>query len=219
MTPETRSAALSRALAIVGLVLGLAGIISQYIAFQPLYRQMGMGYVTSAIGMLAYFTILTNLMMATAYWAYCFSRPVPLVTFFSRPGVRTAIAAYIAFVAIVYFTVIRGEIPLTPAMKVSDAMLHYIAPPIYLFWWALIARRGTVRYAQVSRWLIWPVTYLAIIMAMGLTTGRYVYPILDIDRFGGSAVTFNIVALIIVLAVLGSVLVAVSQWLCCRQAE
>ncbi len=117
-----------RRLARAGFVLGIVAIIGQYIFFQPLFRQMGLGPISSAFGMLMFLTILTNLLLIAAYWSLLAAAPGRISAFFSQTGVRTAIAAHIALVAIVYITAIRGQIALTPAMLVTDVSLHYLAP-------------------------------------------------------------------------------------------
>lgn len=106
---------MSRALAICGLVNSAAGIVLQYVLFQPLFRQMGIGWGSSTIAMLVYFTILTNLMVVAVYWSSLAVARNPVTAFLARPGVRTAVTAYILFVGIVYATMLYGELPLTLA--------------------------------------------------------------------------------------------------------
>jgi hypothetical protein len=125
----------TRKLARFGFVLGIVAIVGQYIFFQPLFRQMGLGPISSAFGMLLSLTILTNLMLVAVYWSSLATTPGRIAVFFSQTGVQTALAAHIALVAIVYVTAIRGQFLLTPPMLVTDALLHYLAPALYLTWW------------------------------------------------------------------------------------
>ncbi|MEO9875706.1 MAG: Pr6Pr family membrane protein [Anderseniella sp.] len=202
---------LTRQLAISGFVLGIVAIIGQYLFFQPLFRQMGLGPIGSAFGMLMFLTILTNLMMVAVYWSSLATAPGRISAFFSRTGVRTAIAAHIALVAIVYITAIRGQIDLTPPMLVTDVLLHYLAPALYLTWWWLLPEKNGLSYSGIPRWMAWPITYLCLIMMAGLTTGAFIYPILDVNRLGTGMVAINIVLILGLLAVLCASLVFVAK--------
>jgi hypothetical protein len=196
-----------------GFWFGAAAIGGQYAAFQPLFRQMGLGPVSSAFGMLMFLTILTNITMIFAYCAEFATRPNRLARFFQSFGVRTAIAAHIALVAIVYVTAIRGQIPnMTPAMQVTDAMLHYIAPSLYLVWWWVLPDKTGLSLARIPGWMAWPVLYLAAIMTFGLMTGGYIYPVLDVNRLGAGSVAFNIAWILALLAGLCATLIRVAHW-------
>jgi hypothetical protein len=202
---------LVRTLARFGFGLGVVSVVAQYIVFQPLFRQMGMGPISSGFGMLMFFTILTNLMMVVVYWSSLARSPQKTAAFFNRAGVQTAVAAYIALVAIVYVTVIRGQLPLTPPMVVVDALLHYVAPVVYLGWWWLLPAKQAISYASIPRWLMWPIIYLVFIMMAGLSSGNFIYPILDVNKLGVIIVAFNIALLLALLTALSAGLVLAAK--------
>lgn len=201
----------ARVLARAGIVLGSVAILGQYVFFQPLFRQMGLGPISSAFGMLMFLTILTNLMMIAAYWSSLATTPGRVSIFFSQAGVRTALAAHIGLVAIVYVTAIRGQIALTPPMLVTDALLHYVAPALYLGWWWQLPQKHTLAFSNVPRWMAWPIIYLCFIMIAGLSTGTFIYPILNVYRLGTGMVLLNIVLILGLLAVLSAGLVFVAK--------
>lgn len=198
-------------LAWLGLILGLAGVAGQYIFFQPLFRQMGMGPVSSAFGMLMFFTVLTNSMLVAAYWSSLLRTPGRLTAFFSRIGVQTALAAQIALVAIVYITALRGHVEMTLPMQMTDFVLHYLAPAVYLIWWWRLPGKQSINYSNIPAWMAWPILYLCFIMLAGLTTGAFVYPILDVNRLGTTAVAINITLILGLLAILCAGLVFVAK--------
>ena len=202
----------TRRLAWLGLALGLAGIAGQYIFFQPLFRQMGFGPVSSAFGMLMFFTVLTNSMLIAAYWSSLVRPPGRIAAFFNRTGVQTALAAHIALVAIVYITALRGHVEMTLPMLTTDFVLHYLAPTLYVIWWWQLPGKRTVSYSDVPRWMAWPIFYLCFIMLTGLATGAFVYPILDVNLLGAIAVAINITLILSLLAVLCAGLVFVAKF-------
>ena len=210
MNPKRESRA-SRALAITGLVNGVLGIILQYVLFQPLFRQMGMDWGSSAIAMLAYFTILTNLMVVAVYWSSLVVAKNPVTRFFTRPGVRTAVTAYILFVGIIYATMLYGELPLTLAQQVPDAMLHFIAPPLCLAWWWTTRPQRQLTLDRIWKWMIWPVAYLSASLLFGAATGKFIYPILDAGMLGWPAVLVIAAGMITLLILLMAGLVAISR--------
>ena len=209
----TSATTASRAFAIAGLVNSGAGIVLQYVLFQPLFRQIGMDWGSSAIAMLAYFTILTNLMVTAMYAAHLHPQGGSVLRFFARPGVRTAVTAYIVFVGVIYSLFISGELPLTTAQKIPDAMLHFIAPPLAVAWWWLSRPNPPLHYATMVRWLIWPVSYLAASITIGAITGAWLYPILDAGKLGWPAVLANAAGMVAFLAGLMALLIAATRQL------
>jgi hypothetical protein len=173
---------------------------------------MGLGPIGSAFGMLMFLTIITNLMMVLAYWSELAKSPARLMVFFSNTGVRTAIAAHIALVVLVYWTAIHGELVLTPFMKVTDIALHAIAPALYVAWWWLLPFKHGLTYSRIPRWMAWPVVYLVFIMLAGSATGAYIYPILDANQLGGGTVALNIAAMLTLLTVLCAALIKLTHW-------
>ncbi len=59
--------------------------------------------------------------------------------------------------------------------------------------------------------MAWPIIYLCLIMMAGLSTGAFIYPILDVNRLGTGMVSLNIVLVIGLLAVLCASLVFVAK--------
>lgn len=206
-----------------GFALGIASIVAQYFTFQPLFRQMGMGPISSAFGMLMFFTILTNLLLVVVYWSAFTRSGGKSAGFFGLVGVRTAIAAQITLVAIVYVTMIRGQLPLTGPMMVADALLHYVTPIAYLVWWWLLPGKQSLRYASIPRWLAWPITYLFFIMMAGITSGGFIYPFLDVNKLGIVITAINIAFLLALLAAISAGLILASRSQAggkiCRPAE
>lgn len=205
-----QSSSLPRSLAMIGLVNGVAGILLQYVLFQPLFRQLGMSWTSSAIAMLCYFTILTNLMVVAVYWAQLRGPNNRFTRFFARPGVRTAVTAYVVFVGLVYAGFLYGQLPLSPGQQVPDAMLHFISPPLCLAWWWSLqpAHHG---WRHIARWIVWPVSYLAGLLAMGAITNAWIYPILDAAKLGWPQTLVNASGMIMLLAGLLSLLVGIAR--------
>ena len=210
MMQSSRTSA-ARLLAIAGLINGVLGVILQYVLFQPLFARMGLGWISSAGFMLVFFTVLTNLMVVAVYWSSLAGARSRLARFFAADGARTAVTAYILLVGIIYATMLYGQLPLTPAQQVPDAMLHFIAPPLCLAWWWLSRPAGPLSFSRIPRWMIWPVSYLAANLIFSALTGAFIYPILDPGQLGWPAVIVVATGMIALLAGLMAALVMVTR--------
>lgn len=208
---QTSRMSAGRLLAMAGLVNGILGIALQYVLFQPLFARMGLGWISSAGFMLVFFTILTNLMVVALYWSSLVVARNPAARFFTQPGVRTAVTAYILLVGIIYATMLHGELPLTPAQQLPDAMLHFIAPPLCLAWWWTTRPAQPLSFSQIPRWIIWPICYLAANVGFGAMTGTFIYPILDPGKLGWSGVMVVATGMIALLAALMAALVTLTR--------
>ena len=102
---------------------------------------------------------------------------------------------------IYYFVLARTENPQGLA-KVSSIAAHYIAPVLYLAWWTVYARTGTLGLRHVPPMLIVPTVYMALVLALGYVTGRYPYAMLDANRQGDGAVALHGLGLLVLLVLL-----------------
>jgi hypothetical protein len=208
---KTYPTSTSRLLAITGLVNGVAGIVLQYVLFQPLFRQLGMGWVSSAFGMLGFFTILTNLMVIAMYWSHLAPTANRLTRFFSRDGVRTAVTGYIVFVGVIYALFLYGSLPLNAAQQVPDAMLHFIAPPLCVAWWFTTRPAHAMHHGRIVRWLAWPMAYLTGSLLAGAITGAWLYPILNAASLGWPMTLATATAMLAFMAFVLTLLVSVTR--------
>lgn len=169
--------------------------------------------VDAAIRMLAFFTMLSNILVALAMtlpWLAPESRPG---VFFSRPAVRTAIASYIIVVSTVYYAILRKLWNPEGWQLVADTIEHCVAPALYLVDWLIFVPKGTLSIRSVPWWLIYPVAYAFYSLIHGAATGYYPYPFLDVTKLGYERVLANMAVLTLTFAVLGLVLVALDRML------
>ena len=190
---------MGRALAALGLLLGLVGLATQFSVSVPLFMAAGKSLPGAVVAILGYFTILTNIAVVLVYLAALTGRP----RFFARPRVRAGLAMAIAVVGIVYHFVLADLWQPAGALLVADTILHYAVPATYLAWWALAGRAGTSRHADLPLWLAYPVAYLAYALARGGATGEYPYPFIDVAANGAAAVAISVGIMLGLFAVVG----------------
>lgn len=167
----------------------------------------------AAVRLLAYFTILTNILVALAMTLPWLAPESKLGSFFSRPSVRTAIACYIIVVSTVYYAILRKLWNPGGLQYLADTIEHCIAPTLYLIDWLVFVPKGTVSARSVPSWLIYPLGYAAYSLFHGALTGFYPYPFLDVAQLGFQRVAFNMGVLTAAFAVLGLILVGADRLL------
>jgi hypothetical protein len=91
-------------------------------------------------------------------------------------------AAMITLVMLVYlFILSRVEAP-QGLGKVSAVLAHYIAPPLYIAWWAATSHRDRISLCDQPFMIAPSIGYMSYVLVVGHLTGRYPYAMLDADR-------------------------------------
>jgi hypothetical protein len=133
---------------------------------------------------LAYFTILTNILIATSLAASAIAPRSALARLASRPGVETTLAASIALVGGGYHVLLSGAWDPRGWVLVANVALHYVTPVVFLvFWWQSTAGRR-LAWKLVPLAAAYPLAYFAYVLARGAVTGFYPYPFLDVGALG-----------------------------------
>jgi hypothetical protein len=197
---------MAKAVRLLGLLVGLAALILQASLTIPDAIAKGRTPIEAVIFFFSYFTILTNILAVLGYAALLSRRDNSLVRFFRDPRTHQGITVYIVIVGLVYFTILRHTWNPQGLWKSADECLHYVAPVLFTLHWLFFMRKGVSTYWQVLRWLIFPLAYLAYVLARGALTGTYPYPFLDAGALGYPVALKNI-ALLIGFASLFSVLI------------
>jgi hypothetical protein len=191
--------------------LGWIGLIIQFPWTIENSRAQGMTTVGGIVAYLSFFTILTNLLIAIALTSTL--KPKSRVgSFFSRPAVTAALAAYIATVGIVYSLLLRELWNPEGLQKTADVLLHDVVPLMFVASWLFLFRKARLPWKVVLVWLAYPLAYLCFALVRGALTGRYPYPFIDAGKLGYAATLGNAAGLLVAFAVLCLVIVAIGRW-------
>lgn len=202
-----------RALALVGLVVGLLGLAINLAIILPSLTTVSTGnpaalsVPAALVSFWTYFTHLTNLGLVLVYIA---SLGVWRGLGWLRgPRTAAAMAVYGTLVTVYYHFMLAPHLQFEGALLVATVLLHYLAPLCYLGWWATAMPHGQLRLADLP-WLLVPgLAYVGWVLARGALTGEYPYDILDAGRFGYLTVGIGVgVLAVAVLALAGLVLLA-----------
>ncbi len=180
---KTESASV-RLFAIFAAIVAWLGVFLQLYLSLKLSLANGKTITAGLIIFLGYFTVLTNILAALVLSLPLVAPATLTGRFSNRPGVRTAAAAAIAVVGIVYHLLLRNVWNPQGWQLVADWLLHYVTPSLYLlFWWVGVPKQG-LRWPHVAAWMSYPIAYLIYMLIRGKLTGLYPYPFLDAGALG-----------------------------------
>lgn len=161
----------------------------------------------------SYFSILSNILVATTLTVAALGGANGFARFFSRPGVQTAVALYISVTGIVYSLVLRAIWDPVGWQRVADQLLHDAMPLVYVLFWLLFVRKGTLGFASVGWFLAFPIAYAAYSMIRGLIVDWYPYPFVDASVLPAGELIVNVIVMTAGFAILGAIYVLLDRWL------
>lgn len=176
----------------------------------PIIEKGTMPFITGIIHFISFFTIQSNIIVATAV-------TVLLVgcnkwfQFFSKPQVLTAIAVYILVVFLVYNIVLRSLWKPEGWQLIADNLLHVINPLLFIIYWGIYVPGKSLRYQQIIPWLWYPFIYLVYVLIRGFFTGVYPYPFVDAVQHGYATVLLNAAILFVVFIVLSCLFILLGR--------
>ncbi|MBS0225450.1 MAG: Pr6Pr family membrane protein [Proteobacteria bacterium] len=159
--------------------LAWAALLLQLFLSLRLSIDNGNGVVHGLWMYLAYFTVLTNLLVAIT----------ATVAARRNDGGRDLAWRGCAVTAVVlvglgYHFLLRHVWAPQGLQWLADVMLHYIVPLAALAWWLVLPPRRHVAPTAPLRWLQWPLLYAAYALIRGAITGFYPYPFIDVSVLG-----------------------------------
>ena len=165
----------------------------------------------SFMNTISYFTILSNSLIAVSLSFSTFFPKTKLGIFFSNLSVQTAIALYIIIVFLVYNTVLRGIWKPAGWQLFLDNMLHVLIPILYILYWLFFITKEKLNWKNGLYWLLFPLVYLIYSLIRGSIVDWYPYPFLNAAKLGYGKVIINIITMLLVFLISGSVLIAINN--------
>ncbi|HEX4053077.1 MAG TPA: Pr6Pr family membrane protein [Tepidisphaeraceae bacterium] len=170
----------------------------------------------SILNYFSYFTILTNLFIASiltiSAWPPAPDRETELV------GLRIGASAvvYILVVGVIYVLALRRLWNPTGLQWAADMILHYVTPIGYPIFWIAMMQKSFLRWRKIVLWLAYPLAFALITEVRGAWSGWYPYPFLDAASLGYARVIASVAMLTAVFMVLALVVVCVDRVLARR---
>ena len=169
-------AALAIVVGAVGLSLDFEVIAGTMVASanNPVPRSLG----NMLIYYWSFLTNLSNLGLILVYaseltrWRW--------LAWFRQPVTRAGIAGIIVLVMGFYHFMLAPTLhDLPQAIVISNILLHYVTPVLFLVWWVGFSSHGALRVRDLPAMLVPGLNYVAYVLVRGLIAGEYPYTILD----------------------------------------
>jgi hypothetical protein len=200
-----------RSFAAVAALIGWGTVTLQLVLSLQLAEVRGYGIGWALMMYFGYFTILTNILVALAI-------SIPLVAPRSRPGrifraagPSTAIAAAIVIVGVAYHFLLSADWNPQGWHRLTDVLLHYIMPAVYLVHWSWLRHGSELRWRDIPKWTAYPIVYFVYVLLRGVAFGVYPYPFLDVGDLGYGAVILISLVILLGFVVTAMILVAVGR--------
>lgn len=198
-----------RHFAALGLFIGLAGLLAEFVVAIPASLAAGRTTLGSFVFVFSFFTILTNVLVVLTYAAIL--SQAPALRFFARPRVRNGVAVSIAVVATVYVLVLARLWSPAGLALAADLALHYLTPFVYVAYWFAFLADGSSRVRDIAGWLVYPLAYLFYVLARGAIVAEYPYPFLDLTRHPPADVARSAATILAMFVVFSLVLIALDR--------
>ena len=167
------------AFALLAIAIGAIGLI---LDFYVIAGVMGPPQNRSLAGFLVYYwSFLTNLSNTVLILIYAADLSgVRWLGWFREPVFKSGMAGLMMLVMFFYHFMLAPYLPDLPlAIEISNVLLHYVTPVLFLAWWAMWSPHGALRYRDVPLMLLPGLAYVAYIELRGPIAGEYPYTILD----------------------------------------
>jgi hypothetical protein len=184
-------------LAVAGLMTCLIALSAELTVHMADHRARGGNVVGALLSYVSYYTVGSNILLVAVYAAHL-SRARAL-RILRDTRVRTMAAAMITLVMLVYlFILSRVEAPQGPG-KVSAVLAHYIAPPLYIAWWAATSHRDRIGFHDLPFMIAPSIVYMSYVLLLGHLTGKYPYAMLDADHLSTFGMVLHGLGLLLAL--------------------
>ncbi len=205
------SASPSRSYAIAAALVAWAGVLLQFYLSLRLAAQSGQGVTAGLISFFGFFTVLTNIAVCLAFTIPVLARKSAAGQFFARPFAVAGVATSIAFVGLAYHFLLRNVWNPEGTQLFANVLLHYVTPALFVLYWLLFWRSGSLRWIDAVVWAIYPTIYFVYALVRGHIIGSYPYGFIDVSLIGFRRALINAIGLLFLFVLLGVLMVWVDR--------
>ncbi len=201
---------LGRALQLAGIVLGPIGLALHFYVALQYGAANGYSVAGSVVFYLSFFTIQTHILVVLVYWAALPGAPAFLAPF-GGARMKAALIVAMSVVSVVYMVALQNLWDPQGVAYAGDLILHYLAPAIFLAWWLVAGRDGSLRFRDLPWFAVFPLAYFAYVMARAEIAGEVPYPFLDYTQLGLAGLLRSVLSILVLFLGFGAVYVLVDR--------
>jgi len=197
--------------ACLALLVWFALVLQMYVSIRW-SQQRGMSIGHGVWMYFAFFSVLTNLLIAFAL-TFPLHWPESLPgRFFGHARVVTGIAASAVLVSLAYNLLLRQLWNPHGAQLIAEVVMHDVAPIAFLVYWWLRVPRASVRCGDIVPMAVYPVAYFFYAMLRGAESGFYPYPFFNVAHLGYARVLVNAIGILAGFVIIASVLISLNRF-------
>lgn len=191
------------------------GLVGLALDFYVIAGVMGPPQNRSVPSFLVYYwTFLTNLSNTVLILIYLADLGAGWLWWLRNPVFKAGMVGIIMLVMFFYHFMLGPYLPDLPmAIDISNMLLHYVTPAMFLIWWLVWSPHGAVRLRDVPAMLLPGLAYVLYVELRGPLVGEYPYTILDPgfalpgQPGGYGAVAISVAVLVAMVAIFDLLLV------------
>ena len=191
-----------------GALVAWSGLALQFSVSLNLLTPQGMNVWQTLSRMLAYFTILTNLVVAAYYSIRLISPDSATGRWLAQPSVGSGIAMYVTLVCVIVHLILRHLQVLTGNALLADTILHYVTPILFVIFWIGWVPKRSLQSRHALWWTLYPLAYFLYAMLRGAGSDFYPYPFINVAKLEFQAVVINAALISLTFFVAGLALIA-----------
>lgn len=162
----------------------------------------------------AYFTILTNFLVALVFTAIAANR-----TALRADWIVAGTMLAILLVGIIYGLLLHGSLELSGGSALANILQHMVTPVVVPLFWIFFVSKGRLTWRHPLLWAIYPLAYLAYILIRGAGTARYPYPFIDIIALGWPRTALNAILISAAFLLAGFAIVWIDHRIAARSTR
>ncbi|MDG9884986.1 Pr6Pr family membrane protein [Pseudomonas sp. GD04058] len=193
-------------------VLGWCGLTVQLYLILIARWQGDASLLGGLVNFFGFFTVLSNILVATVLTADAFGRDASARRFWLAPSVVSGVLASILFVAIAYSLLLRHLWQPRGWQWIADGLLHDVMPLLFALYWWRRTHKGALRIGHVLAWSGYPLVYFGYVLLRGQMIGFYPYPFIDVAALGYEQVLLNALVMLAAFMLLGLCVVGLDRW-------
>jgi hypothetical protein len=160
---------------------------------------------------LAFFTILTNLMVAIVSAVSAIAPSSASGRLLAGANTRAGVVLYIGLVGIIYHLLLSGLWDPQGWQKIADLLLHTATPVMMAIAWLFFDAKKDLTLKALPQIIVYPVAYTVYAMIRGAADGFYPYPFIDVAELGYARVLMNVVGLTAAFLFAGGLLILIGK--------
>lgn len=162
---------------------------------------------------LAFFTILTNLMVAAVNTVAALVPHSASGKLLAGANTRAGVTLYIATVGVIYHLLLAGLWDPQGWQLIADQLLHTATPALSVLAWVLFDPKRGLTLTALPQIIVWPLGYTVYALLRGAFDGFYPYPFLDVSTLGYARVFMHIMGLTAAFLLAGGALILIGRML------